>query len=296
MSKAACALVPTRSHHTIEITHLWIIWAHTRPRLISLISMMEYVIIEKNPVWALYVKPAQCTMHFPLCMYQVLSPMLSHLPSWPCARCSTFILEYTHCNVQGFKDEKSFVFFYTVLLVCCILSLHLYSPFSIETPSSVRFCSAPLYHQSHAPVSPAHPLCCCVKNQILIQISCASPVLVLYRSLCWLMKSGPGTWHGHVEGPELPVGSVCRNVALWLEEARLGWTSTVRRAGGMRDCNPPRPPLFKPFVVTLSVKGGSPQDFTVMCSLCKTWQRTFSYSAVVFKIGNYLELNDYLNS
>lgn len=36
-------------------------------------------------------------------------------------------------------------------------------------------------------------------------------------------------------GPMLLGGPACRNTALWLEEARLGWMSTVHRAESMRD-------------------------------------------------------------
>lgn len=36
-------------------------------------------------------------------------------------------------------------------------------------------------------------------------------------------------------GPMLLGGPACRNTALWLEEARLGWMSTVHRAESTRD-------------------------------------------------------------
>lgn len=106
-------------------------------------------------------------------------------------------------------------------------------------------------------------------------------------------------------GPMLLGGPACRNAALWLEEARLGWMSTVHRAGGMRDCTD-TPPLafsallpfsllythvqwdtvamffspqplfffsslytFMPFVVPLALRGGyDVDDRKFKCEVC----------------------------
>lgn len=92
----------------------------------------------------------------------------------------------------------------------------------------------------------------CVNEQILIRISRVTPMLVLLLALLTHV-SGPGTWLGHVEAPCCWEAPHARNAALWLEEARLGWMSTVHRAGGTRDYTsmPPSRILYRPFSVLL---------------------------------------------
>lgn len=58
----------------------------------------------------------------------------------------------------------------------------------------------PVYHLMSPAQIPVHSLCRCVNKQILIWISCVTPMLVLLPALL-THASGPGTWHGHVEAP-----------------------------------------------------------------------------------------------
>lgn len=64
-------------------------------------------------------------------------------------------------------------------------------------------------------------------------------------------------------GPMLLGGPACKNAVLWLEEAKLGWMSTVHRAGGMRDCTGTPPLAFSGDTVAMFV---SPQP--VYHSIC----------------------------
>lgn len=67
--------------------------------------------------------------------------------------------------------------------------------------------------------------------------SCVSFIARFVDSCNWAWQL---TWP--CGGPMLLGGPACRNAAHWLVEVRLGWMSTVHRAGGMRGCSG-TPPL-----------------------------------------------------